>query len=97
MGAVTTDVEVASSVPAQTIYKGFLLDMDNIIPKVLPQAIKSIEILSGDGGAGTIKKVTLGEGIFLFIKCYNNFIFRLNYSLRIRHAYITLRQTTVYI
>lgn len=62
MGAITTNVEVLSSVPAQTIYNGFLLDMDNLIPKVLPQAIKSIEIISGDGGAGTIKKVTLGEG-----------------------------------
>ncbi|KAL1806713.1 hypothetical protein DCAR_0832545 [Daucus carota subsp. sativus] len=61
MGAVTTDVEVVSAVPAQTIFKGFLLDMDNLIPKVLPQAIKSVEKISGDGGAGTIKKVTLGE------------------------------------
>ena len=65
MGAVTTDVEVVSAVPAQTIFKGFLLDMDNLIPKVLPQAIKSVEKISGDGGAGTIKKVTLGEGMFL--------------------------------
>ncbi|KAK1390424.1 Major strawberry allergen Fra a 1-2 [Heracleum sosnowskyi] len=61
MGAITTNVEVESSVPAQTIYKGFLLDMDNILPKILPQAIKSLEIISGDGGVGTIKKITLGE------------------------------------
>lgn len=63
MGAITTNVEIESSVPAQTIYKGFLLDMDHIIPKVLPQAIKSVEIVSGDGGVGTIKKITLGEGM----------------------------------
>lgn len=62
MGAITTNVEIESSVPAQTIYKGFLLDMDTIIPKILPQAIKSVEIVSGDGGVGTIKKITLGEG-----------------------------------
>nr|QDH06626.1 PR10-3 [Panax notoginseng] len=61
MGAITINVEAPSSVPAQTIYKGFLLDMDNLIPKILPQAIKSVEILEGDGGVGTIKLATLGE------------------------------------
>lgn len=66
MGTITTNVEVESSVPAQTMYKGFLLDMDNIIPKILPQAIQSLEIISGDGGVGTIKKITLGEGTRYF-------------------------------
>ncbi|KAM7485028.1 hypothetical protein LguiA_001037 [Lonicera macranthoides] len=39
-------------------------DMDNLIPKIFPQAIKSTEILEGDGGVGTIKLITFGEGKF---------------------------------
>ncbi|KAL2530271.1 MLP-like protein [Forsythia ovata] len=62
MGAVTYDMEINSSIPADKLYKAFVLDSDNLIPKILPQAIKSVEILEGDGGAGTIKLIHFGEG-----------------------------------
>ncbi|XAR48670.1 hypothetical protein NMG60_11031561 [Bertholletia excelsa] len=32
------------------------------MPKIVPQAIKSIEIIQGDGGPGTIKQLNLAEG-----------------------------------
>ncbi|KAL2469579.1 MLP-like protein [Abeliophyllum distichum] len=38
------------------------LDADNLIPKIMPQAIKSVEILEGDGGVETVKLITFGEG-----------------------------------
>lgn len=44
------------------MFKAAVLDADTLIPKILPQAIKSVEILEGDGGAGTIKLITFGEG-----------------------------------
>ncbi|KAK6228613.1 hypothetical protein SCA6_000953 [Theobroma cacao] len=44
------------------MFKAFVLDADNLIPKVVPQAIKSSELLEGDGGPGSIKKITFGEG-----------------------------------
>ncbi|KAH7843739.1 hypothetical protein Vadar_020228 [Vaccinium darrowii] len=62
MAAITYDMEVTSSVPPAKLFKAFVLEGDTLIPKVLPQAIKSVEILEGDGGAGTIKLTTFGEG-----------------------------------
>ncbi|PON88206.1 Bet v I type allergen [Trema orientale] len=32
------------------------------VPKIAPQAVKSAEIIQGDGGVGTNKKITFGEG-----------------------------------
>ena len=61
MGIQKTEVEAPSTVSAEKMYKGFLLDMDTVYPKVLPQLIKSVEILEGDGGVGTVKLVHLGE------------------------------------
>ncbi|KAH7844960.1 hypothetical protein Vadar_033712 [Vaccinium darrowii] len=62
MGAITYDMEVSSSIPPSRMFKAFVLEADILIPKILPQAIKSVEILKGDGGAGTIKLITFGEG-----------------------------------
>ena len=54
MGVQKTEVEAPSTVSAEKMYQGFLLDMDTVFPKVLPQLIKSVEILEGDGGVGTV-------------------------------------------
>ncbi|MGI4297465.1 pathogenesis-related BetVI family protein [Klebsiella pneumoniae] len=62
MGVITYDMEIPSSIPPAKMFKVFVLDGDTLIPKILPQAIKSVEILEGDGGAGTIKHITFGEG-----------------------------------
>ncbi|KAG5555179.1 hypothetical protein RHGRI_012648 [Rhododendron griersonianum] len=62
MAPITYDTEVTSSVPPAKLFKGFILDSDTLVPKVLPQAVKSVETLQGDGGAGTIKLITFGEG-----------------------------------
>ncbi|KAK4477835.1 hypothetical protein RD792_017098 [Penstemon davidsonii] len=62
MGVITYEHEITSSIPPKKIFKAFVLDADNLIPKILPQAIKSVQILEGDGGVGTLKLVTFGEG-----------------------------------
>ncbi|KAI3690987.1 hypothetical protein L2E82_49200 [Cichorium intybus] len=62
MGVTTYDMEIETAVPAAKLYQSFILDGDTLVPKVAPQAMKSIEILEGDGGAGTIKLITFGEG-----------------------------------
>ncbi|XVF28256.1 hypothetical protein REPUB_Repub15cG0014000 [Reevesia pubescens] len=62
MGVVTHELEVASPLPPAKAFKAFVLDFDNLFPKVLPQVIKSIELIQGDGGVGSIKKVTFAEG-----------------------------------
>ncbi|XP_073120947.1 major allergen Pru ar 1-like [Henckelia pumila] len=62
MGLITYEHEVSCSIPPAKLFKAFILDGDNLIPKVLPQAFKSIENIQGDGGVGTVKLITFGEG-----------------------------------
>ncbi|KAF8041656.1 hypothetical protein BT93_A0298 [Corymbia citriodora subsp. variegata] len=62
MGVITFDFEITSPIPLAKMFKAAILDADNLLPKVLPQAVKSIEVLEGDGGPGTIKLMTFGEG-----------------------------------
>uniref|UniRef100_A0A175YQC3 Bet v I/Major latex protein domain-containing protein n=1 Tax=Daucus carota subsp. sativus TaxID=79200 RepID=A0A175YQC3_DAUCS len=61
MGVQKSEVVIASPVPAAKLFKGICLDIDTLLPQVLPGAIKGAEILEGDGGAGTVKLVTLGD------------------------------------
>ncbi|WRX20379.1 Bet v I/Major latex protein - like 10 [Theobroma cacao] len=56
MGVFTFEMEVATVIPPARMFQAFVLDSDNLIPKILPQAIKSVETLEGDGGAGTVKQ-----------------------------------------
>ncbi|MBA0738037.1 hypothetical protein Gogos_011452 [Gossypium gossypioides] len=44
------------------MFKACILDGDTLIPQILPQAFKSVEYIEGNGEAGSIKKVTFGEG-----------------------------------
>ncbi|KAL6293079.1 hypothetical protein ACE6H2_001221 [Prunus campanulata] len=62
MGVFTYETEVTSVIPPAKLFKAVILDADNLIPKLAPTAVKGTEILEGDGGVGTIKKVTFGEG-----------------------------------
>ncbi|KAK2988834.1 hypothetical protein RJ640_001429 [Escallonia rubra] len=43
-------------------YSRFVLDGDNLFPKIMPAAIKGVENVEGDRGVGRIKLVTFGEG-----------------------------------
>ncbi|KAK2975060.1 hypothetical protein RJ640_022063 [Escallonia rubra] len=49
MVAITCGMEVTSSIPAAKMFKAFVLDCDNLIPKILPAAIKGSEIVEGEG------------------------------------------------
>ncbi|KAG9459531.1 hypothetical protein H6P81_004039 [Aristolochia fimbriata] len=44
-----------SLLPHNRLWKAFG-DSANLIPKLLPELIPSIEVLEGDGGAGTVQK-----------------------------------------
>ncbi|RDX67191.1 hypothetical protein CR513_53962, partial [Mucuna pruriens] len=61
MGVFTFEDEHISTVAPAKLYKAFAKDSDTIIPKVV-EAIQSIEIIEGNGGPGTIKKLTVLEG-----------------------------------
>ena len=62
MAAVTFNEEFTSPVSAQRLFKALILDGDSLIPKLMPQAFKSVETIQGDGGAGTIKQINFAEG-----------------------------------
>ncbi|XP_058723531.1 disease resistance response protein Pi49-like [Vicia villosa] len=60
MGVFNFDDETTSIVAPAILHKALVTDADTLTPKVI-DAIKSIEIVEGNGGAGTIKKVTFVE------------------------------------
>ncbi|XP_030472515.1 major allergen Pru ar 1-like [Syzygium oleosum] len=62
MGVFTFTNEYTSTIPPARLFKALVLDSHNLIPKLMPQAIKSIDIIQGDGGAGTIKRINFIEG-----------------------------------
>ncbi|KAL8105387.1 dau c 1 isoallergen Dau c 1.0301-like [Apium graveolens] len=60
MGIQTTQLELSSPVPPEKLFKGLVLEIDNIIPKAAPGAYKNIDI-KGDGGPGTVKHIILSD------------------------------------
>ncbi|KAL8484910.1 hypothetical protein ACS0TY_027274 [Phlomoides rotata] len=60
MGVINHEMEVVSSIPPSRLFKAFILDGDNLVPKVVPGIHKSLEV-QGDGGAGTIKSITFND------------------------------------
>lgn len=66
MGVFNVEDEITSVVAPAILYKALVTDADTLTPKVI-DAIKSIEIVEGNGGAGTIKKLTFVEGQYKFI------------------------------
>ncbi|KAK2394870.1 Stress-induced protein SAM22 [Trifolium repens] len=61
MGVFNFEEETTSIVAPARLYKALVTDADIITPKVI-DVIKSIEIVEGNGGPGTIKKLTFVEG-----------------------------------
>ncbi|GJW63467.1 root allergen protein-like protein [Tanacetum coccineum] len=62
MSVIKSEVEVSSSLPADKLFKLFL-DFDTLAPKVEPQTFKSIDLIEGDGGVGSIKSTTYGDAV----------------------------------
>ncbi|XP_075640822.1 major strawberry allergen Fra a 1.04-like [Castanea sativa] len=62
MGVTTYNQEFTTAVAPARMFKAFILDSHNLMPKLMPQSIKSVEFIEGDGGVGSIKKTTFHEG-----------------------------------
>ncbi|XP_057475842.1 major strawberry allergen Fra a 1.06-like [Actinidia eriantha] len=62
MGVFTYTEEHTSPIPPARAFKAMIVDADKLMPKLVPQAFKSIEIIQGDGGAGSIKQINFAEG-----------------------------------
>ncbi|KAH9766027.1 Integrase catalytic domain-containing protein [Citrus sinensis] len=61
MGVLRVEKEVPSAVAPSRLFKA-LNDSHNLLPKIAPQTIKSIDILQGDGGVGTVKLLKFAGG-----------------------------------
>ncbi|KAL3727757.1 hypothetical protein ACJRO7_032495 [Eucalyptus globulus] len=61
MGVITYSQEITSVVAPSRMFKALFLDSQNMLPKIVPDGIKSIEFIEGDGGVGSIKQTNFGE------------------------------------
>ncbi|XP_027338292.1 major allergen Pru ar 1-like [Abrus precatorius] len=62
MGVYTDTDEYPSTISPARLFKALVVDAHNLIPKLLPHAVKSIELIQGDGGAGSIMQINFIEG-----------------------------------
>ncbi|GJR48103.1 root allergen protein-like protein [Tanacetum coccineum] len=62
MSVINREFEVSSSLPADKLFKVCLDFRQTLAPKIEPQAFKSIDLIKGDGGVGSIKRTTYGDG-----------------------------------
>ncbi|KAL3727731.1 hypothetical protein ACJRO7_032469 [Eucalyptus globulus] len=58
---IFTDV-YTSTIPPKRLSKALIVDSQNLIPKLMPQAINNIDIIQGNGGTGSIKQINFVEG-----------------------------------
>ncbi|GMJ02100.1 hypothetical protein HRI_003879300 [Hibiscus trionum] len=49
MGVFTYQSEIVSAIPPAKMFKACVLDGDSLIPKIVPQAFKSVEYIQGNG------------------------------------------------
>ncbi|OMO58380.1 hypothetical protein COLO4_03599 [Corchorus olitorius] len=69
MGVFTYETEIVTAIPPAKMFQSLVIEGDQLIPKIVPKAFKSVELIEGDGGPGSIKKITFGEGSqFNYIK-----------------------------
>lgn len=61
MGVFTQVYDTPAAVPPARLFKAMTLDFHNLFPKLV-DSIHSIEFTQGNGGPGTIKKITTIEG-----------------------------------
>ncbi|KAF8023383.1 hypothetical protein BT93_F0785 [Corymbia citriodora subsp. variegata] len=62
MGVTTYTQEFTTTVAPSRMFMALIIDSHNLIPKIAPQGIKSIEFVEGDGGVGSIKVTNFAEG-----------------------------------
>ncbi|GLT32560.1 hypothetical protein SLA2020_072190 [Shorea laevis] len=61
MGVTTYTQELSCPINAARMFKALMIDSNKLIPQLLPQFIKSVDLIQGDGGAGSIEQVNFTE------------------------------------
>ncbi|KAI3414374.1 Bet_v_1 domain-containing protein [Psidium guajava] len=65
MGVVTFAQELESPVAPDRLFRALLLDAHTLFPMLMPQYIQSIDLIQGDGGAGSVKQTNFSQGSLL--------------------------------
>ncbi|KAK3418037.1 hypothetical protein EUGRSUZ_H04018 [Eucalyptus grandis] len=61
MGIINYSREITSVIAPSRMFKALVLESHNILPMIVPEGIKSVEFIEGEGGVGSIKKTNYGE------------------------------------
>ncbi|OMO58384.1 hypothetical protein COLO4_34692 [Corchorus olitorius] len=61
MGVTSFSQEFTCPVAAPRMFKALIIESSTLIPKLLPQFIKSVDVIQGDGGAGSIEQVNFTQ------------------------------------
>ncbi|XP_058730875.1 ABA-responsive protein ABR18-like [Vicia villosa] len=85
MGVFTYENDTTSTVAPPKLFKAVVHDADVIVPKVV-DSIKTVEIVEGNGGPGTVKKITFVDGgqtlyVLHKIEAIDDAKFKYNYSI----------------
>uniref|UniRef100_A0A7N0UKD3 Bet v I/Major latex protein domain-containing protein n=1 Tax=Kalanchoe fedtschenkoi TaxID=63787 RepID=A0A7N0UKD3_KALFE len=69
MGVKSFTEENTSPVAASRLFSALIVDSGKLIPQLLPHIVKGVDVIQGDGGAGTIEKVHFTDGFkFSYVK-----------------------------
>ncbi|KAL8484915.1 hypothetical protein ACS0TY_027279 [Phlomoides rotata] len=61
MGVIKITQEFTSPIARDRVFKAVVLESNILLPKLLPQFFKSIDLLKGDGGVGSVEQVNFTE------------------------------------
>lgn len=69
MESTTFTHDYSSPVAPSRMFKALITDSRTLLPKLLPQFIKEVNVIQGDGGAGSIEQVNFDEAApFKYVK-----------------------------
>ncbi|KAL0388316.1 UNVERIFIED_CONTAM: Major allergen Pru ar 1 [Sesamum radiatum] len=69
MAVIKYPQEIKVRVSPKRMFKAMVTESYTLLPKIMPVAIKSIDVLQGDGGAGTIRQTNFPDGApFPYVK-----------------------------
>ncbi|KAI4338323.1 hypothetical protein L6164_016663 [Bauhinia variegata] len=62
MGVYTDITEYSSPISPVRLFKALAIDSHNLVPKLLPHAVKNMEYIQGNGEHGSIRQINFAEG-----------------------------------
>ncbi|OVA12925.1 Bet v I domain [Macleaya cordata] len=61
-GCICFDEELPCPVAPHRMFHALFEDAHNLMPKIMPHAVKSVDFVSGEGGPGSVQKVNFADG-----------------------------------